>query len=208
MAVKNPSKNKSFSRGNISRAALGAALVGASVFGVVVMLESGSTTSSFAVASREGGAGSALGVDGVAFVELGDSPALDQYLREGEWGSIEGLVLTHPVRPGELLARENFVEPSVRDDGVVTIELSVGAPGWLVPGNRAELWVGPPASENSFSAPFVLSPEVIIDSVTFDDGFASDAATSRVDLRLPRRDIPSVVHAIANRYFLHLTPVG
>jgi len=88
MAVKNPSKNKSFSRGNISRAALGAALVGASVFGVVVMLESGSTTSSFAVASREGGAGSALGVDGVAFVELGDSPALDQYLREGEWGSI------------------------------------------------------------------------------------------------------------------------
>ena len=63
-------------------------------------------------------------------------------------------------------------------------------------------------SESAFSSPFVLSNEVVIDRVAFDDGFAADAQLSHVDIRIVNRDVPGAIHALANSYFLYLTPIG
>ena len=68
------------------------------------------------------------------------------------------------------------------------------------------LWVAPPASENSFSAPFVLSGNVVIESVMRDEGFAVDGSHSQVNILMSPQDVPGVVHALANRYFLYLVP--
>ena len=68
------------------------------------------------------------------------------------------------------------------------------------------LWVAPPASENSFSAPFVLSGNVLIESVNKDDGFAADGAFRQVNIVVAHQDVPGVVHALANKYFLYLVP--
>lgn len=57
----------------------------------------------------------------------------------------------------------------MRDDSMITLTLSVGSPPWLAPGQRAQLWVAPPLSENAFSSPFLLSPEVIIDRVVSEE---------------------------------------
>jgi hypothetical protein len=54
----------------------------------------------------------------------------------------------------------------------------------------------------------VLSPEVIIDRVAAEDGFAADNTVSLVDVRVPIRDLPGAIHAVANNYFVYLTPVS
>ena len=81
-----------------------------------------------------------------------------------------------------------------------------GQPGWLAPGQRVSLWVAPPASENSFSAPFVLSRNVLIESVSQDEGFAADRTVRQVNLLVARKDIPGIIHALSNSYYLHLVP--
>ncbi len=119
---------------------------------------------------------------------------------------MDGLVASRSIATSELMRALDFQEPSTLDDTVITIKLSIGSASWLHRGAAVEIWVAPPASENSFSAPFILSPEAVIDAIAVDEGFAADGASSRVDLRSPLRHAPDAIDALANGYFLHLTP--
>jgi hypothetical protein len=52
----------------------------------------------------------------------------------------------------------------------------------------------------------VLAPTVLVLAVSTDEGFAADATTSQVDLLVSRRALPGVLHAIANKFHVSLTP--
>ena len=91
---------------------------------------------------------------------------------------------------------------------MLTVSQTVGQPQWLAPGQVVQIWVAPPVSENSFSAPFVLSPEAVIARVSQDEGFAANGRESLIDIRVPSRDVPAMIHALANEYFVHLAPVA
>lgn len=170
------------------------------------MLEGRSETQSVVIAEKDLMVGDTVSTEDISIAPIPRTEVLGVYLTYQEWGETEGLVLKSPMSQGELFARNDFGEPTRSDDSIVTITLAIGTPAWLKAGRVVQLWVAPPASENTFSAPFVLSPEVIIDQVALEEGFAADGASSRVDLRIPARDVPGVVHALANAYFLHLTP--
>ncbi|MFT6973863.1 MAG: hypothetical protein ACJAV4_001100 [Pontimonas sp.] len=185
---------------------MGAVLIVSSVAGAYVVLEGRSETQSVVIAAKDLMVGDTVSTEDISLASVPPTEALGVYLTSPEWGGTEGLVLKRPIRRGELFTRADFGEPTRSDDSIVTITLTIGTPAWLRAGRVVQLWVAPPAPENSFSAPFVLSPEVIIDQVTPEEGFAADGASSRIDLRIPARDVPGVVHALANAYFLHLTP--
>jgi hypothetical protein len=194
------------SRRQLLRVGIGAFLVLFSVAGAYVVLEGRSETQNLVIADKDLMVGDTVSVEDISIAPVPLTEVLRVYLTDQEWAETEGLVLRRPISQGELLAWNDFGEPTRSDDSIATITLAIGTPTWLRAGNVVQLWVAPPASENSFSAPFVLSPEVIINHVAFEEGFAADGASSRVDLRIPARDVPGVVHALANAYFLYLTP--
>ena len=195
------------SRRVILQGGIGLALVGASILGVAVLLEEGNQTRTVAVSRTVVPLGVSAGAMDIELVEIPESVASLPTLTGEELQGLSEMVLNRPLRPGDVLSARDFSLPENVDVAGITIDLSIGEPVWLIPGRRVTLWVAPPASENSFSAPFVLSANVVIDSVSRDEGFAADGAFRQVNVLVPPRDIPGVVHALANKYFLYLVPV-
>lgn len=187
---------------------VGVALMVGSIIGVATLLNQGTQTRSVAVSKADVPSETRADLLDVEFVEVPDSvPTLPSFARD-DLDALADMVLTRPLRPGDLISSQDFSLPENVDLAGITLDLSIGQPGWLAAGQRVTLWVAPPASENSFSAPFVLSSNVLINSVNRDDGFASDGAIRQVDVLVLQQDVPGVVHALANKYFLYLVPEG
>ena len=205
MAQKTPTVR--ISRRVILQGGLGVVLVGASILGVAVLLDEGNQTRTVAVSRMDVPSGVSAGAMNIELLEIPESVPSLPTLTGDEVQGLSEMVLNRPVRPGDVLSARDFSLPQNVDAAGIIIDLSIGEPVWLTPGHRVTLWVAPPASENSFSAPFVLSANVLIDSVSRDEGFAADGAFRQVKVLVSPRDIPGVVHALANRYFLYLVPV-
>lgn len=187
------------------RSALGGLLVVGSVAGVFQTLNSGSETMTVLVANAPLVQGTLLDDGDISAISVPAHAVFDGALQPAD---VSGrLFLTSPVAAGGIIPRAFVSSAPDSDDTTVTVELAVGQPVWLRPGAVAELWVSPPEGANGFGAPFVVSPTVVLTAVTRDEGFAANALSSRVDILIPRRDLPGVIHALANGFFITLTPV-
>jgi hypothetical protein len=203
--VRRPSPRPPTSRLPWARSALGGALVVGSVAGVLYTLTTGSETTTVVVANTPLAVGALLAEADTRFVDVPLHPLFDVAL---DPASLAGsLFVTSPIAEGSVIPHSAVSPTAPSDDTTVTLQLSVGQPAWLRAGAVAELWVAPPEGANGFGAPFVVSPQVAITAVSRDDGFAADALASRVDVLVPRRDLPSVIHALANGFYVQLTPV-
>jgi hypothetical protein len=188
------------------RSALGVSLVLVSVAVVAVVTNDRSGTRLVFVSSEPLIAGQPLDSLQLSEVRVSDAPVFDFYLDASTF--LPGSYPTRSFGSGELIPLHALSTLKPDDHTVVTIELQVGSPAWLVVGAVAELWVSPGSDTNSYSPPFVVSPEVVVVQVTRDDGFAADQTSSRVDILVPRRNLPAVLHAVANRDVVHLTALG
>ncbi len=188
------------------RLVTGITLIAGSIVASYLVLDARGETRSVMVATGEMPAGAPVSAEDTTALAMPISAALEGYLTDQDWVEVSEMILVRKIEAGELLARRDFIEPTLRDDSVIAVSLQIGEPEWLQVGTLVEVWVAPPASENSFSAPFILSPEAVIERVSQEEGFAADGAASMVDIRVPVRDVPGLIHALANRYFLHLTP--
>ena len=185
---------------------LGVVLVAGSVIAVAALIDEGGDTRTIAVLGSDVSAGVGVTDLSIDFVAVpGNLPSLPS-LTGGDIDGLATMVTNRPLRAGDVLSARDFSLPVNRDGSGMTIDLSIGEPAWLTPGRRVVLWVAPPASENSFSAPFVLSGNVLIESVSKDEGFAADGAFRQVNIVVAHQDVPGVVHALANKYFLYLVP--
>lgn len=185
---------------------LGVVLVAGSVIAVAALIDEGGDTRTIAVLGSDVSAGVGVTDLSIDFVAVpGNLPSLPS-LTGGDIDGLATMVTNRPLRAGDVLSARDFSLPVNRDGSGMTIDLSIGEPAWLTPGRRVVLWVAPPASENSFSAPFVLSGNVLIESVNKDEGFAADGAFRQVNIVVAHQDVPGVVHALANKYFLYLVP--
>lgn len=181
-------------------------LVAGSVIAVASLVDEGGETHSIAVSTDDVAAGVDVNDIAIDFLDVPRSLMSLPSLTRAEIDDLATLVSNRPLRAGDVLSARDFSLPVNLDGSGMTIDLSIGEPSWLAPGQRVVLWVAPPASENSFSAPFVLSGNVLIDSVSKDEGFAADGAFRQVNIVVAHRDVPGVVHALANKYFLYLVP--
>ena len=188
------------------RTAVGVSLVVVSVAVVGFITTDSSDTRVVLVATEGLVQGQAVTPADVVEVRMPAAPAFEPYLSSVD--QVVGLYAHQSVGVGELVPRSVLVEVKPNDDAVVTLELRIGNPAWLRPGVIAELWVSPLAETNSYAPPFVVSPQVVVVDVTREEGFAADQTTSRVDILIPRRHLPSVLHALANKHVVHLTAVG
>ena len=185
---------------------LGVVLVAGSVIAVAALINEGGDTRTIAVSGSDVSAGVGVTDLSIDFVEVPGNFASLPSLTGGDMDGLATMVTNRPLRAGDVLSARDFSLPVNRDGSGMTIDLSIGEPAWLTPGRRVVLWVAPPASENSFSAPFVLSGNVLIESVSKDEGFAADGAFRQVNIVVAHQDVPGVVHALANKYFLYLVP--
>lgn len=185
---------------------LGVVLVAGSVIAVAALIDEGGDTRTIAVSASDVSAGVGVTDPSLDFVEVPGNLASLPSLTGGDIDGLATMVTNRPLRAGDVLSARDFSLPVNRDGSGMTIDLSIGEPAWLTPGRRVVLWVAPPASENSFSAPFVLSGNVLIESVSKDEGFAADGAFRQVNIVVAHQDVPGVVHALANKYFLYLVP--
>ena len=185
---------------------LGVVLVAGSVIAVAALIDEGGDTHTIAVSVSDASAGVGVTDLSLDFVEVPGNLASLPSLTGGDIDELATMVTNRPLRAGDVLSARDFSLPVNRDGSGMTIDLSIGEPAWLTPGQRVVLWVAPPASENSFSAPFVLSGNVLIESVSKDEGFAADGAFRQVNIVVAHQDVPGVVHALANKYFLYLVP--
>ena len=185
---------------------LGVVLVAGSVIAVAALIDGGGDTRTIAVSTFDVFAGVGVNDLSLDFVEVPGNLASLPSLTGGDIDELATMVTNRPLRAGDVLSAQDFSLPVNRDGSGMTIDLSIGEPAWLTPGRRVVLWVAPPASENSFSAPFVLSGNVLIESVSKDEGFAADGAFRQVNIVVAHQDVPGVVHALANKYFLYLVP--
>lgn len=192
-------------RGRWLRTAIGALLVGGSVLGVLYTLSTSSQTMTVMVATSPLVPGTEVVEADLRALAVPVHSVFDGALRPSDIGS--PLFVTGAVAVGEVIPRGAVSGTAPTDDSIVTIELAVGEPAWLRPGAVAELWVSPPEGANGFGAPFVVSPGVVVTAVSREDGFAANALSSRADILVPRRDLPGVIHALANGFFISLTPV-
>ena len=189
----------------VLRTALGVGLVLVSVVVVAVVTSDRSGTRLVFVANEALVSGQPLSTFQLSEVRVSDAPIFDTYLDASNF--LAGSYPTRSFAAGELIPLHAVSGVRPDDDTVVTIELRVGSPAWLTAGVVAELWVSTGSDTNSYSPPFVVSPEVVVVQVSREDGFAADQTSSRLDILVPRRDLAAVLHAIANNDVLHLTPV-
>lgn len=185
------------------RLLVGAGLVIASVAGVAVVIDRATSTTTLFQVVAQIPAGDTIDPADLQPIEIPTSSHLGAYLTPAD--EIEGLRTNIALSEGEFIPRSALTEELVSDDSVVTIELAIGLPDWLASGASVELWVAPSAGENAYREPFVLAPRVRIVRVRQDEGFAADTVTTRVDVLVPRRHLPGVVHALANRHFMVLS---
>lgn len=181
-------------------------LVAGSVIAVAALIDEGRETRTIAVSASDVAAGVDVNDIAIDFLDIPKSLVSLPSLTSAEIDNLSTMVSNRPLRAGDVLSARDFSLPVNRDGSGMTLDLSIGEPAWLAPGRRVVLWVAPPASENSFSAPFVLSGNVLLESVSKDEGFAADGAIRQVDIVVAHQDVPGVIHALANQYFLYLVP--
>lgn len=204
--MKTPAHTRRLPRRALLQASLGAVLVGASIVGVATALDQSEVTHTIGLVTRDVSAGASVRDLEIEFIDIPSTVSQLGSLTQEEWDSVSAMVVNRTLRAGDVISARDFSLPGNSDLTGITVDLSIGEPSWLVPGQRVVLWVAPPASENSFSAPFVLSANVLIESVNKDEGFAADGAFRQVSVLVPFDDVPGVIHALANRYFLYLVP--
>lgn len=188
------------------RTTVGALLVSGSVIGVLSILDASSQTMTVMVAQSPLVPGTEVLEADLRPLAVPVHSVFDGALRPSD--IVVPLFVTGPVAAGEVIPRGAVSTSAPTDDSIVTLELAVGEPVWLRPGAVAELWVSPPEGANGFGAPFVVSPRVVVTAVSREDGFAANSLSSRADVLVPRRDLPGVIHALANGFFISLTPVS
>ena len=181
-------------------------MVAASVGGITLMVDRSAVSAPIAVVTADTGIGVSSRDVEVQFVDIVVDSSYLPTLSEQDWEALSDTVTNRPLRAGEVVSTRDFSLPNRSDLTGIVLDLSIGQPAWLAPGQRVTLWVAPPASENSFSAPFVVSANVVIESVSGEEGFAIDEGVRQVSVLVGSEDIPDVLHALANGYFLALVP--
>ena len=181
-------------------------MVAASVGGVTLMVDRGAVSTPIAVVTADTGIGVSSRDVEVQFVDIVVGSSYLPTLSEQDWEALSDTVTNRPLRAGDVVSTRDFSLPNRSDLTGIVLDLSIGQPAWLAPGRPVTLWVAPPASENSFSAPFVVSANVVIESVSREEGFAIDEGVRQVSVMVRSEDIPDVLHALANGYFLALVP--
>lgn len=186
------------------RPLLGVVLIAISATSVALIVSSSRQVSEVLVAARSIAPGEEVSRENTEILEVPLSPVWDTFASSQD--AHAGLSSTVLLNEGDVIPLSGLASETLSDDAVVSVLLSVGSPRWLAPGSAVDVWVAAPGGENSFLVPFIAADGAVIVDVRREEGFAADSQSSQVDVAIPRRSLPGMVHALANNYFIYVTP--
>ncbi|PPF80793.1 hypothetical protein C5E07_02475 [Pseudoclavibacter sp. RFBJ3] len=187
------------------RVVIGVLLVAVSVLGVVGVLVVGNRTSIAYAAASTIAPGAVLTVDDLVPVEVGLGASTGAYLGsetvpQGEF------VVTQAVQSGELVPRSliGVADPSRTS---IIVEIAGGLPTELAAGAAVELWSSQESSPGTYGAPVLISASAVVAKILPREGALSRSQADRVELLLPKSEIPTLLAVISNDARVALVPV-
>lgn len=184
---------------------LGAVLVVASVLGVVAVLVAGNRTELAYAASATIAPGQLITVDDLVAVEVALGASAEAYL-SAETVPSDSFIVTQAVQSGELVPRSAIGDADSSRSSVI-VEVSGGLPTELGPGSAVELWSSQETSPGTYGAPVLTSASAVVAKILPREGTLSSSQVDRVELLLPKSEIPALLAVISNDSRLALIPV-
>lgn len=187
------------------RVVIGVLLVAVSVLGVVGVLVVGNRTSLAYAAASTIAPGTVLTVDDLVAVEVGLGASAGAYL-DVETAPQSEFVVTQAVQSGELVPRSLIGAADASRTSVV-VEIAGGLPTELGAGGAVELWSSQETSPGTYGAPVLISASAVVAKILPQEGALSRSQADRVELLLPKSEIPTLLAVISNDARVALVPV-
>jgi len=191
------SVSRRVSRLNI-RAILGIALIAVSALGVWALVRATTASATVVIANRLLVEGQQIQQDDVRVENAAGSSALAEYL--GSEALAVGKVVTRVIHPGELVPRASIGEASETLETTLVVDVATEVATDLHDGAIVDVWAAP---AKVGSAPVVASaqpPRIVMYRARLAHrqvAAASAMSGARVEIVLPRTDVPEVLAAIA-----------
>lgn len=184
---------------------IGVLLVAVSVLGVVGVLVLGNRTEVAYAASATIAPGQLVTVDDLVAVEVSLGSSTEAYLSVETVPAGEFLV-TQAVQAGELVPRSAIGEADTTRSSVV-VEISGGLPSELGAGSAVEIWSSQETAPGTYGAPVLTSANAVVSKILPKEGALSSSQADRVELLLPKSEIPGLLAVTNNDSRLALIPV-
>ena len=198
--------SKVWVRGRTARLIVGLGIVGISVGGVWWVVGSVNHLEPYLVTTQEVTPGQRLADVSTQTVYLG-TPSGNPGLLTPESLDTSGELIAETTLPsGSVLIEGHFVEPAPSDQSALSVQVSSGGAGWLTTGHYVDVWISAPMENQQFAVPVVAAPAARIVAIRAEEGFAANPEVVRVDLAITTRDLPAMVHALANGFDIQLSP--
>lgn len=175
------------------RVIVGLALVVGSVLGTVGLVSAADRTVAVYTVRADLGRGQAVGVDDLVVTDVALGARIEQYVRVGRLPEAP-LVMTRPVRAGELLPA-SAVEPlAATTTASVVIQVTGPIADGILPGAFVQLW-SLPASPTATEGATVLAGEAEVRRLLESDGLLSTRGDVAVEVILDRDTVGGVLQA-------------
>jgi hypothetical protein len=195
------------------RLVIGVLLVAASVAGVVLVVSAADRRVTVYAAGEALSPGDALAE--AALVER--SVALDGadglYLAAGDLPG-DGLVVTAPIRAGELVAASAVGDAATLASTAIVLQLAAPVSESVGAGSRVDIWTATPtergvATEQAVAVPpSVLVSDAIVVRTVDSDGLVQGDEGLGLEVRVPRDRVARVLQAVADDAALAAVPAG
>lgn len=184
---------------------LGALLVASSIVGVVAVLVVGNRTEVAYAASSTIAPGQLITVGDLVAVEVALGSSAAAYLSV-ETAPAGDFIVTQAVQSGELVPRSAIGDPDSSRSSVI-IEIAGGLPAELGAGSAVELWSSLESSPGTYGAPALTSANAIVARILPQEGTLSSSQVDRVELLVPKPEVPALLAVINNDARLALIPI-
>ncbi|WP_424467362.1 hypothetical protein [Pseudoclavibacter helvolus] len=184
---------------------LGAILVVASVLGVVGVLVIGNRTEIAYAAASTIAPGQKITLGDLVAVEVALGASADAYLT-AETAPAGDFIVMQAVQSGELVPRSVLGDADASRSTVI-VEVSGGLPTELGSGSAVELWSSQETTPGTYGAPVLTSAHAVVSKILPSEGSLSSMREERVELLVPKVEIPALLAVINNDSRLALIPV-
>ncbi|SMQ60857.1 hypothetical protein [Agreia sp. VKM Ac-1783] len=185
---------------------IGLVLVVVSALGVTWLVATVDQTADVYVASSTLNTGERFTTDDLAVAHVRLGTAVDRYLEPADIPA-DGVVAVRPIEKGELVPRSSVGEVRAGDEAQVVVTVSGPIPSVVDRSSRVTLWSSAASdSGTTFEAPVVLVADAEVISVIEPTGIVASGSEMRVELRVPRGSVASVLEAMANGAALAIVP--
>ncbi|MEN9751403.1 MAG: hypothetical protein RLZZ600_450 [Actinomycetota bacterium] len=188
---------KAFIRLNL-RAILGIALITISAVGVWGLVRATSASASVLVSTRLLVEGQQIHEGDVRVESAGASSALGGYLATADLAV--GKVVTRVIQPGELVPRASVGEVSETLETILVIDVATEVATDLRDGAIVDVWAAPAKAGSAAAIQSTPTPRIVMHRARLahrEVASASNMSGSRVEIVLPRTEVPGVLAALA-----------